>query len=262
MQGFTVEFGHCWQQLPNKGLFVGLLLGWLVLFRFLGSSTFGYIDTPSLFGWMYNAYMAPLNDDGHGLLIPFVVLALFWWKRKALLSHPLSSWWPGLSLLALALALHILGYVAQQARLSIVALFVGIYGLMGLAWGPQWLRVSFFPYFLFAFCLPLGSFTEPVSFPLRLLVTKIVAGISQGLLGLEVVRNGTKLSNPTGNYEYEVAAACSGIRSLIATVAIALIYGFTCFPKWWKRLLLIASAVPLAVIGNVFRNLLPLIMRS
>ena len=44
-------------------------------------------------------------------------------------------WWPGLLLVGLALALHLAGYMVQQPRISIVALFTGIYGLMGLAWG-------------------------------------------------------------------------------------------------------------------------------
>ena len=49
------------------------------------------------------------SDDSHGQLIPFVVLALFWWKRKQLIALPLSTWWPGLLLLSLALGLHLLG---------------------------------------------------------------------------------------------------------------------------------------------------------
>ena len=35
-------------------------------------------------------------------------------------------------------------------------MFAGVYGLMGLAWGREWLRDSFFPFCLFAFCVPLG----------------------------------------------------------------------------------------------------------
>ncbi len=253
VQGFSAEFAACWRRLPNKGLFLAPLAAWLVLFHFWGSSTFGYVDTPSLFGWMRNAYAGQDSPDSHGLLVPVVVLGLFWWKREELLRGPLRTWWPGLLLLAAALALHLVGYVVQQARLSIVALFLGIYALMGLAWGPRWLRAGFFPYFLLAFCVPMGSLAEPISFPLRLLVTQIVAGISQGLFGFDVIRDGTQLTNAAQHYQYEVAAACSGVRSLIATVAIALIYGFTTFPKWWQRLTLIASAFPLAVLGNVVR---------
>jgi len=251
------DLRSCWQQLPNKGLFFLLLAAWLALFQFLGNSTFGYVDTPSLFRWMYNAYnsVSPAADDSHGNLIPFVVLALFWWKRKELLAQRLEAWWPGLVLVALALALHMLGYLIQQPRICIIALFTGIYGLMGLAWGPRWLRASFFPYFLFIFAVPFGSLTESITFPLRLLVSKIVAGICQHVLAISVMSEGTSLINVPGRYSYEVAAACSGIRSLVAIAAIAIIYAFMVFRTNWKRALLIVLAVPLAVIGNTFRML-------
>jgi exosortase/archaeosortase family protein len=63
------------------------------------------------------------------------------------------------------------------------------------------------------------------------------------------------LIDPTGRYQYEIAAACSGIRSLIATVALAVILGFTSFRNPWKRLMMIASAFPLAILGNLIRML-------
>lgn len=253
----------CWQRLPDKGLFFGLLAAWLALFHFLGNSTFGYVDTPSLFHWMYNAYnsKSPAADDGHANLIPFVVLGLFWWKRKELLAQPLQTWWPGLLLVALGLMLHIVGYVGQQTRLCIVGLFTGIYGLMGMTWGAAWLRASFFPFFLLGFMVPLGSLTEPITFPLRLLVSKLVAFICHDVLAMDVLRAGTRLFNsanlgdPSKHFEYDVAAACSGIRSLMAITAIAIIYAFTVFRSWTCRGVLIASAIPLAVIGNTFRML-------
>ena len=259
----TAELGFaaCWRRLPDKGLFFGLLAVWLALFHFLGNSTFGYVDTPSLFHWMYNAYnsKSPTADDGHANLIPFVVLALFWWKRKELLGQPMKTWWPGLLLVGLALGLHVVGYVIQQPRVCIVGLFTGIYGLMGVAWGAKWLRASFFPYFLLVFMVPLGSLTEPVTFPLRLMVSKLVAFICQNVLAIDVLRDGTRLYNaaglydPSKHFEYDVAAACSGIRSLIAITAIAIIYAFMVFRSWTRRGWLIVSALPLAVIGNTFR---------
>jgi len=255
LSGFWPEACRCWWRLPDKAFFFVLLAAWLALFQFLGNSTFGYIDTPSLLRWMYNAYNNPsaAADDGHGNLIPFVVLALFWWKRKELLAARFQTWWPGLLLVGVALALHVAGYVTQQPRISIVALFAGIYGLMGLAWGPHWLRASFFPFFLFVFCVPFGSLAEPVTFPLRLLVSKIVTALSQAGLGIDVIRDGTRLINPEGRFEYDIAPACSGIRSLVATVAIATIYAFMNFRRNWQRAVLIASALPLAVVSNVLR---------
>ena len=246
----------CWRQLPNKGLFFVLLAAWLAVYHFFGNSLLGYVHSPSLFKGMYEAYNVPnpASDDGHGNFVPFLVMGLFWWKRKELLALPLQIWWPGLLILGAGMVLHILGYALQQPRLSIVALFTGIYGLMGLAWGPAWLRKSFFPFFLFIFCIPLGGTANYITFPLRLLVTWLVE-MTAHLLGIDVIRMGTQLFDSSGTYQYEVAAACSGIRSLIAIFLLATIYGFMTFRSPWKRLLLMASAFPLAVLGNLARML-------
>ena len=252
------DTADCWRRLPNKTFFFVLLAAWLALFQFWGNSILGYIHTPSLFSWMYEAYNNPANpaaDDGHGDFIPFLVAGLLWWKRKELLAQPLSLWWPGMVLLVLAMVLHIMGYVLQQPRISIVALFTGIYGLMGLAWGRGWLKKSFFPFFLFIFAIPLGSLGNAVTFPLRLLVTWLVAGVAHWVLGIGVMRAGTQLFDPSGTYQYDVAAACSGIRSLVAIFLLATIYGFLSFRSTWQRLFLMALAFPFAVLGNLVRML-------
>ena len=259
LEDFRLELVDGCQKLPNKGFFLILLVAWLALFQFLGNSTLGYIPTPSLLRWMYMAYRPNADtggsDDSHGNIIPFVVLGLFWWKRKELLAHKLELWWPGLLLVGFALGLHVAGYMVQQPRVSIIALFTGIYGLMGLAWGREWLRNSFFPFFLFAFCIPLGWSAVSITFPLQLVVCRLVEWISGNVLQIDIVREGTALMDPGHRYQYDVAPACSGIRSLFATLAVAVIYAFLSFRTGWKRGVLMAAAVPLAVLGNVVRTL-------
>src|ERR1051325_7587803 len=253
VEEFLGEFRQLWPQLPNKGLFFGLLAAWLALFHFLGNSTFGYFDTPSLLEWLGRVYGQPNSEDSHGMLIPLAVLGLFWWKRRELMALPRAVWWPALLLLALALALHIAGYLIQQPRVSVVAMFVGIYSLIGLVWGRAWLMGSFFPFVLFVFCVPVASLSAPITFPLRLLVAKISVGISNSLLGIDVVRDGTQIMDLKRTFQYDVAPACSGIRSLVSLVALTTIYGFLTFRPWWKRGLMVIVAAPLAVLGNVVR---------
>jgi len=255
---FSDDVRSFWRRLPNKALFFPLLLAWMALFQFLGNSTFGYIDTGSLFNWMFNAYTteSPVADDGHGVIMPFLVLGLLWWKRDKLVAQPVRTWWPGLLLVFVATILHILGYVLQQPRISIIGFFGGVYGLMGLAWGPAFLRATFFPFVLFAFMVPLGSLTEKVTFPLRLLVTNLVVLIGQFGMGADVVAEGTQLVNSSMQYQYEVAVPCSGMRSLIAIALIAIVYSYVAIRGFWPRVALLAAAVPLAVIGNTFRMLL------
>ena len=242
-----------WRVLPNKFFFFTLASAWVALFAFLGNATFGYIDTASLFAWLFDIYTSPNSDGQYGLLIPFVVLALFWWKRKQLVAQPLAAWWPGMLLVAAGLFLHLIGHAIQQTQLSTVGFFTGLYGLTGLAWGKNWLKASFFPFFLLAFCIPLAGLVDGFTFKLRLLVSFIVGAIAHLGLAPDLIRDGTQLFDAQHTFAYEVAAACSGIRSLVALLALTTIYGFVNFKSPWNRAALIASAIPLSVLGNVVR---------
>ncbi len=255
-KNFWQDTADCWQRLPNKAFFFALLAAWLALFQFLGNAILGYVHTPSLFSWMIGAYNNPSTDDSHGNFIPFLVIGLFWWKRRELLALPLKLWWPGLLILLAALMLHVAGYAMQQPYLSIAALFAGIYGLMGMAWGPAWLRHSLFPFFLFMFSVPLGERAEFITFPLRQLVSRLSELVAHWVLGIDVIRLGTQLLDPSGSYGFDVEAPCSGMRSLIAIFLLATIYGFFAFHSPWKRLLLMALALPFSVLGNLARMLL------
>jgi len=252
LEEFRLEFQAIWPRVPNKGMLFGLCALWLMLFHFLGNSTFGYVKTASLLEWMVNAYRANDWDEGHGLVVPLIVAGLMWWKRKELWGGPLELWPPALGVVGVAAGLHVLGYLIQQPRISIVAMFLGLYGLMGLAWGPRFLRACWFPYVLLVFCVPLGSLAEIVTFPLRMVVTYISVGIAQGL-GFDVLRGGSLIYDAQRTYRYDVAPACSGIRSLMSLLALTVIFGMTAFRTAWRRWVMVLAAVPLAVLGNVAR---------
>ena len=177
---------------------------------------------------------------------------------KELLALPLNLWWPGLLLLAGALLLHILGYVVQQTFLSVFALFIGIYALMGLAWGREWLRHSSYPFFLFVFSVPLTALLSVVLFRLQLLQSWLAETVSH-IIGISVIRQGTQLLNPSGNYGYDVAPACAGMRSSIALFLLATVVAFGILRRPGNRILLMALAVPFAVLGNLLRLLIIII---
>lgn len=247
------EFPAIWRETPHKGFCFGLLACWLILFQFWGNPTFGYVNTSSLLTYLYELYNAPASEDGHGNLIPFVVLALLWHKRDVWGPSRKDLWPAAMGGVALALGLHLVGYISQQPRISVVGLFAGIYFLTGLAWGKAWLRHTWFPFVLLAFCVPIGSMAGSITLPLRLISTKITVLVCHVFLGINVIQDGVTLIGPKGGYTYEVAAACSGIRSLVALLALTTIYGFVTFRTFWKQALCVVIAAPLAVTGNVAR---------
>jgi exosortase len=250
---FATEFRSYWARVPDKGFLFGLLAAWFAVFYLFGISSFNFSKTPSLFEWMRNAWDDPMMDASQGKLIPFVVAILLWVKRRELAETITGWWWPGLVLVGLALLLHAFGFLAQQPRVSIIALFSGIYCLAGLVWGWKTMKASFFPFVLFAFCMPLGTFVEALTLPLRLIMTKITYLVCSGGLDIELTRNGTTLTDPTGMINYDVAPACSGIRSFVALLAVTTIFSVLTFRPYWKRAAIIAMTVPLVVLCNVFR---------
>jgi exosortase len=252
VSGLRKDLAVWWRQQPDKLLFGVLFVAWVALFQFLGNSTFGYVDTPSLFRWMYYVFTTSADDD-YCLYVPLVVAALLIWKRHELMAAPKQNWWPALFIVLLALGLHVLGYRVQQTRISIIAFFLGLYGLTGLVWGRAWLHRTAFPMFLFVFCVPLGTLADQITLPLRLLVTKISVGLSHDLLGVNVFCQGSQIFDGSGKPMYDVAPACSGIRSLVSLLALMTIYAFVSFGPAWKRAVMIAASVPLAILANVVR---------
>src|SRR6185437_12316976 len=187
-KNFWQDTVECWHRLPNKFFFFGLLAAWLALFHFFGNSILGYVHTSSLFGWLYEVYntSGSAEDSGHGDFIPFLVVGIFWWKRKELLAQPLQFWPPAIFILVAALLLHIFGFAIQQPLFSVVALFVGLYGLMGLAWGRAWLRHGHYPFLLFIFSIPLAGHLNFILFPLRMAATRL-AELASHIIGIDVI---------------------------------------------------------------------------
>lgn len=247
------EVAAVWRNTPNRNGLIVLLLAWTALFHFLGNSTLGYVATPSMFGW-WEWTISRSPDEEHAYLMPFAVVILLWLRREDLAKIDRRVWFPGLLVIAFGLALHLAGYMVQQTRLSVVAYSVGLYGICGLLLGWRWMFSAMLPFSLLLFCVPIGpGIIEVISMPLRLVATKITAFFCDYILGIHVVQNGTQLLDAGGLYHYEVAAACSGIRSLTAIAAFSVIFGYVTFRTTWRRLVVIGATIPLAVVANVFR---------
>jgi exosortase len=253
-EGFVAEVQSLWRALPDKAGFGALLAAWVCLFQFFGRTSGFAGQNASLFSWMWGKWDDPSNDADHGKLIPFVVLALLWFRRRRLAGTVRGVWWPALVALGLALGLHVVGFLVQQPRLSMVALFSGAWVLVALVWGRQCGKVTLFPFFIFAFCVPMGgTFAQGLTLPLRLLAAKGTFFITHQLLDINVRRAGTQLLDPNGIWDYDVAAACSGIRSFIALLAITTVLAGLTMRKVWKRAVIVGLAVPLALVCNVMR---------
>ncbi|HTB81528.1 MAG TPA: EpsI family protein [Opitutaceae bacterium] len=227
------------------------------VFQFFGNNTRGYIDTGSLFWWWGYQWVDPRSETQHGWLILGLSGWLFW--RNLKIAGPENpefrsdddKFAPAVAAVLAALALHAAGYAVQQARVSIAALLLFTWGVLRLAGGRRWGRAAAFPLAFMLFAVPV-SFLDNVGFYLRLWVIQASAALAH-TAGIGVIRNGTQLIAPDGRYHYDVAAACSGVRSLMALLAVSLLAGYLNLRAWWLRGTVLLLSLPAVLVGNIVR---------
>ena len=104
------------------------------------------------------------------------------------------------------------------------------WGCLALVGGRRWGRAAAFPLGFLTFALPVNVL-DTAGFWLRMWVIEASHGIAN-TVGVAVIRSGTQLFSPDGLYQYDVAAACSGVRSLMALTALSLLVGYLNFRPW------------------------------
>lgn len=183
----------------------------------------------------------------HGWLVPPVSAALAWRQRAVWRERQPAN--AGLLFLALGVALYILGWLLSA---QFVAAFSLLPVLGGLAWtflGARAARTLAFPIAFLAFAVPL-PWVEAWTVPLESLTAGGAAGLVQ-LAGVPVTVVGGQVHLPS--CDLVVGAACSGMRSLIALLALGALLAYLLRGWWGHRLAVGLAALPLALLGNVLR---------
>lgn len=225
-----------------------------VVFQWFGNATRGYIVSDSLFYWWGFQWVNPGSESEHGWLISGMSLWLFWRNLRSL---PVPTegglvyrFAPAMAMGA-GLMIHLLGFAMQQTRISIVGFLIFTWGVLALGGGRKWGRAALFPLTFMLLAIPLNVL-DTAGFYLRLGVIEVAYWLAH-VCQIDVVRNGTQLLSPDGSYQYDVAAACSGMRSLMSLAALSLLIGYISFRPFWLRALIAFLCFPYAFLGNVVR---------
>jgi exosortase len=225
-----------------------------VMFHYLGN-TVENVNTRSVFVWMRARWADKISfgaDYSHGWLIPLVSVLAIWRRRRVLAAAPRRTAWSGLGLVALALLLHWIGARMQQPRISLAGLILLLWSIPFALYGWSFAKWLTFPCAYLVFCIPL-NFLDSMTFPLRILSASIATSVLNGF-GIAAQRSGSAIySAAGGGFHFDVADPCSGLRSLLAMMALIAGYAWftqkTPFRKW----LLLLLSIPIAMMGNVVR---------
>ena len=197
--------------------------------------------------WDRSEYLA------HGYLIPAVSLWLLWVRRDELIRAlhegkvPLSGpLWVGLA--ALFEALAVAGEVSSAAGLGMPLLLAATAYALG---GRPLLAAAGVPIGLLVLMVPPPGFIQDrVLIDLKRSVVHVSLEILH-TLGYTVTATGNKILVP--GHELFVANACSGLISIVTLSPLAVVVAYFMGRGVWRRALIVASIVPLAMLGNIIR---------
>ena len=206
---------------------------------------------PTLWELVQDWYYDP--NYSHGFLIPIVSGYLLWKRRDELAATPRRTDLGGLAIILCGMAMFVVANGAAEYFTLRLSFVVSLVGLVWLIFGRTILGKTWFEWFFLLFMIPIPYVIYyAISFPMQLLASKVTAAVLN-LVGLAAVRQGNIIH--LADYSLEVAEACSGIRSLVALVALGALFAYLTQTKVLPRLLLMAMTVPVAVVGNVIRVL-------
>ncbi len=214
-----------------------------------------------LIGWLYASILArlflqwvgPHHDPNfeHGIFVPFFALFLLWQDRGKLKAIAPSPSWTGLPLLALGLLMLALGVLGAELFFSRSSLLVVLAGLVLLFRGRAFFRAILFPWAFLFLMVPIPVLVlQQVTFPLQLLASRLATALLE-LAGVPVLRQGNIIV--LAAMPLNVVEACSGIRSLLTLVTLAIVYGCLLESRKWVRVALALMAAPIAVAANSLR---------
>jgi exosortase len=209
-------------------------------------------------GLLYHKILATLfsqwlhdSNYSHGFIVPFFCAWVLWKQRKRFTDLPVEGHWFGFVVILGSLAVLVLGVLGAENFLSRTSLLFLIAGFLIFFRGWKFFRAVLFPWGALFLMIPLPAIIfNQIALPLQFQASRLASGML-ALVGIPVLREGNIIQLPS--ITLDVVEACSGLRSLVTLITLAVIYGYLFEPRRRMRVLLVVLSVPIAVIANGFR---------
>lgn len=203
------------------------------------------------------------EENMHGVAVVPIVAFLVWMNWARLHKTPIrQDARAGLTVLGLALLMQVAGIWLGLEKSIGYAFVFAIVGLCLYFLGKAMTRELAFPLAFLLFMVPTpGGLLDIVSAPLQVLSARMAVALA-GLSGIAVQNEGVNLLIPARHIEFQVAVACSGLHSLTAMCMLAALMAYFMTVPLSYKWGLFALAIPLALIGNIVRIYLVLMVAN
>lgn len=190
---------------------------------------------------------------GHGFLVPVFSAFVLWRERERLarvIPRPSNF---GIVVMLGAIGLLLIGSLGAELFSTRFSLLVMLGGIVLFLAGWKMLRAVLFPLGFLVLMIPIPVLIyNQITFPLQLIASRFATFWLQ-LINVPVLREGNLIILP--NYTLEVVDACSGIRSLMTLITLAIAYGYLVERSRFVRWTLVLLMIPIAIVSNSIRIL-------
>jgi exosortase A len=183
----------------------------------------------------------------HILLIPPILVWLVRLRWPELARLRPQAWWPGLAWLATGLLVWGMGTAGNINLIAQLGTVMTVQSAVALLLGPRIVVALTFPLAYMVFLVPFGDEIVP---PLQTLTAHMAVALTQAS-GVPASISGVFNDTPVGRFE--VAEACSGVKFLVAMIALGTLAAHLCFRSWKRRAAFMAACAIVPVLANGVR---------
>jgi exosortase len=191
------------------------------------------------------------TNSAYGALVAATAVVVFRRTYPTLATLPTQPRNRGFVILAAGLLTYVIGTITGDVFLLRASMPVVLFAVIVTLWGFAHVRALLAPLALLTLAIPLPAvIVTHLTLPLQLVASRVAAG-TLWLAHVPVVRDGNLLTLP--NITLEVAEACNGMRSVVSLVSVAAVCAALIPLSATRTVLVMAAAVPIAIVGNGFR---------
>jgi exosortase A len=193
------------------------------------------------------AIWARSETFAHGFLIVPIVLVLIWQRRQALAALSPTPDALGLVLLGCAGVIWLVADAGEVLVVKQLALVGTIWATVIAILGREVAKTIMFPLGFLVLGVPMGEALIP---PLMEWTANFTVTALQ-ITGIPVFREGLFFTIPSGSWS--IVEGCSGLRYLIASFTVGVLFAYLSYRRTWKRLLFAALSIAVPIVANGFR---------
>ncbi len=214
----------------------------------------------TFFNMQVRLAIAEPSDWGHIFVVPLIAIWFILLKKDEITARPLSPSWAGLGFIALGILIFTIGSIGPKQLIHHLVraggVFWAVFGLLVLFTGWRGLRLMSFPlFYTFVFGVVITKrIMTPITNDLQDISAR-GAWFCLRIMGFDVDLAGNTLTLHQGveSFPLNVAEACSGMRMLVAFLALGTAMAYVGLSRSWQRILLVLLGIPVAIFVNVLR---------